>query len=340
MFLRAVNFAVRRFALAALMALGLSAAAQQAIQFSRPVNQDPAVTANSFLPSNHKSPSDFNAPTSLFGNAGPDASFDVLPIGPPVVYPNANNQFQKMLQDRKNWALSTPELILHVPTAESIFGLPDPLEDPKLSPEERYLQRQERASEMAATNGLHGPANLFSRNHDSNQGLFQNLDDRGRSADDPKGLHPGSSFSSPARMQGPFINQNAEIPTDHNQKFDATWASPFQSPEPLPKATPKQLAGMEAFRALMEPPARETKSAGPNFSLPAAPAPDPNLQVLPVFNPAGRSFTPLGNDITRLAPLGGVATPPPAPAKAPPLVAPPPWMSPTLQNPTMPQRQF
>ena len=97
---------------------------------------------------------------------------------------------------------------------------------------------------------------------------------------------------------------------------------------------------MEAFRALMDPPAREKTPAGAGFSLPTVAAPDPNLQFLPVFNPSGRSFTPLGNDITRIAPLAGVTGPAPVPANPPPLVEPPPWMSPSLQNPTMPQRQF
>jgi hypothetical protein len=341
MFSYAVNLAVRRSGLAAVMALGLSATAQQAIQFSKPANQDPALTANSFLPSNHKSPSDFKAPASIFGDGGSDASFDVLPGGPAVVYPNANNQqWQKMLQDRKNWALMTPEQILHVPTPETILGLTDPREDPKLSPEERFLQRQERQSEMAATNGMYRPNGMFSPARDPNQGLFQDSDDRSRLADAPHGPNLGVFGSGPARMQSAFISQNPETPADPNQKFDATWASPFGSPAPLPKPTPAQLAGMERFRAMMEPPVKEKTPAVAGFALPAVPAPDPNLQPLPVFNPSGRSFTPLGNDITKIMPLAGVTGPAPAPAKKPPLVNLPPWMTTGLQNPTMPQRQF
>lgn len=341
MFLCAFNLAARRFALAALLASGLSATAQQAIQFSSPINQDPAVRANSFLPSKHKSPGDFKAPSSLFGNAGPEASYDVLPGGPPVVYPNANNQhWQKVLQDRKNWSLSTPEQILGVPTPESILGLADPLEDSKLSPNERYLQRQERQLEMAATNGLRGPNLMPPQTYDPNKDLFANPEERSRFADAHAGPNPASFSGGPPRIQSAFISQNSENPADQNQKVDVTWASPFGSPEPLPKPTPKQLAGMEAFRALMEPPAREKTPAFGNFALPTVVAPDPNMQAPPVVNPAGRSFTPLGNDITRISPLAGVTGPPPAPAKRTPLVTPPPWMSSSLQNPTLPQRQY
>jgi len=341
MFLCAVNFSARRLALATWLALGLSATAQQAIQFSRPANQDPAASANSFLHSNHKSPGDFKAPSSMFGDTGPEASFDMLPGGPPVVYPNANNQhWQKLLQDRKNWSLSTPEQILGVPTPESILGLTDPREDPKLSPGERYLQRQERQAEMAATNGLRGPNIMASRTYDPNRDLFPNLDERSRFGDAHGGTDPGSFSSGPPRVRSAFISQNPETPADQSQKLDTTWASPFGPTEPLPKSTPKQLAGLEAFRALMEPPAKEKTPAFGNFALPAVAAPSRNLQAPPVFNPAGQSFTPLGNDITRISPLAGVTGPPPAPAKKPPLVTPPPWMSSSLQNPTMPQRQY
>ena len=323
------------------MALGLSAGAQQAIQFSEPAHQDATVTANSFLPPNHKPPGDFNAPSSLFGNPDADVIFDDLPGGPPVAYPNANDlRWQRMLQDRKNWEFMTPAQNLQVPTPESILGLTDPLEDPKLSYEERFLQRQDRQSQMAATNGMRGPNGVYPGGRDPNQGLFQNLDDRSRFGNVPGGPGSGSFSSGPARKRSPFISQNPESPADRNQKFDATWASPFDSPQPRPKSTPAQLAGMEAFRTLMNPPAKEKTPAGAGFSLPAVAAPDPNLQPLPAFNPSGRSFTPLGNDITRIAPLAGVTGPPPAPAKKPPLVELPPWLSPSLQNPTMPQRQF
>jgi hypothetical protein len=100
---------------------------------------------------------------------------------------------------------------------------------------------------------------------------------------------------------------------------------------------------MERFRALMEPPTSEKPPATLNFLLPRVAAPDPNLQAQPLFNPIGRSFTPVENDIakpTGLTPLAGVTGPQPIPAKKPALVQPPPWMSQSPQNATLPQRQF
>jgi len=346
MFLCAVNFSARCAGLAAFTALGLSASAQQSIQFSKPANQDPTTAANSFQPPSHKSPSAFNAPSSsLFGQQGPSVDFDVLPGGPAPIYPNANGaQWQKVLQDRKNWGLMTPAQILGVPTPESILGIADPLEDPNASPEERYLQRQDRDSEMTATNGLHRPSATRLQNDDRNPGQFQDWSDNGRLADTPGSLGPGSINSGQVRNTSPFWIQNSGTPSGVNQKLDPTWASPFGTPEPLPKATPEQLAGMEDFRALLdrEPPQKLPASA--NYYSPAPAPANPFLQSGPGFNPAGHAFTPVLNDIakpTGLAPLAGVTGPLPAPAKKPALVDPPPWMSPSsLQNPTMPQRQF
>lgn len=335
----AVTLAARRSGLAALMALSLSAGAQPVIPFS--ADPDPAATANSFLRSNHKSLGDGKAPWSLFDNSGSDADSNVLPDGPPAAYPNANDlRWQKMLQDRKNWALMTPEQVLQVPTPESIMGLTDPLEDPKLSPEERFMQRQDRQSQLAATNGWRYAQGGYSRDRDPNQGPLQNLDDRSLFENVPGRPGSGSFSSGPAKTRSPFASQHPETPADRNRKLNATWAGPFAAPEPLPKSTPAQLAGMEAFRALMVPPVRGKTPAGAGFSLPNVAAPDPNLQVLPVFSPFGRSCPPVVDGTTRIAPLAGVTGPPPVPAQKPSLVEPPPWLSPSLQNPTMPQRQF
>lgn len=340
----AVNVSARWSGLAALMALGLSAAAQQSIQFSRPANQNPTATANSSLPASHKSPSDFNAPKSLFGDDSATASFDILPTGPAPIIPNSYAlQWQKILQDRKNWALMTPEQILGMPTPESILGITDPRDDPKLSPEERYLQRQDRRMEMAATNGLPRPDGVSLRQQNQDTGLFQNRNDRGLFTDNPSGLSPRPMVSGPARFSSPFLSQNPGASADMNQASDSTWASPFGSPQPPPQSTPEQLQGMERFRALFESPVSAKAPASAGFALPTTATPDPNLQAQPAFNPVGRSATPVLDDIakpTGLAPLAGVTGPLPAPAKKPPLVQPPPWMSQSPQNSIMPQRQF
>lgn len=320
------------------MTLCLPAAAQQTIQFSKPVNQDPAATANAFLPqANHKAPAAFNAPTSLFGN-GPD--FDTLPAPPPVTYnPNAA-QWQKVLEDRKNWSLMTPAQILGVPTPETILGITDPQEN-KLSPEERYLQRQERLSQTGITNALQREDTGLWRKDDATTGPFQPTDDNSQFADSPDGSRRNPTM--PNLNRSPFFNPNQRSLADMNQRMNPTWASPFESPEPLRKTTPEQLAGMERFRAFMQsPPAPDRTPA--SFSAQPAVPPDPFLQSLPPYNPAGHSVAPLRTDITKptgIMPLAGVSGLPPAPAKKAPLVEPPPWMSqPSPQSSTLPQRQY
>ena len=343
-FISVATCALKRCGVGALMATGLPVAAQQSIQFTKPANQDPAVTLNEFLSASHKSPSPVNAPKSLFGD-GPTASFDVLPGSPQMMLnPNAA-QWQKFLQERKNgnWGLMTPAQILGVPTPESILNIVDPQEDPKLSPEERYLKRQERQSQMAITNALLLRANhSLWGNDDKASGVF------GGNASGGLMAEPGGDRSQGipglTANPNPFFNQNPRSSGDVNQKIDTTWTSAFESPEPLVKATPEQLAGMEHFRALLEGTPPPATPASGTFSTQPAPSPDPYMQRLPAsFNPIGRSVAPLGSDFGRptgLSPLSGVTGPQPVPIKPPPLVQAPPWMTQTPQIGTLQQRKF
>src|ERR1035437_1407691 len=119
--------------------------AQQTIQFPKPVDQDQASTANAFMPASTRrnSAGAFNAPAPLFGSRSPEANFDVLPGSSSMNAANANAnamQWQKFLDDRKNWALQTPEEIFGIQTPEQILGITDPKENPKLSLVERFLR--------------------------------------------------------------------------------------------------------------------------------------------------------------------------------------------------------
>lgn len=332
-----VNLATRRLLnVTVWVTLGFSAAAQQTIQFTKPVDKDDSSSkANAFMPEKaHRNPADFNAPTPLFGNQGPSVSFDVLPGSPQRVFPNANAaEWQKSLNDKKNWALMTPEEILGIPTPEKILGIPDPKDDPKLSAEERFLQREEQQSIIGASNALHrANASVWQKN-DLNSEHFQ-TDAQSRFAGTVDGSVPGTT-----RGLNAFFRQSQDGVADANQNLDSAWTSPFNSPVPPPKPTPEQLAGMDRFRALLEPPAQDKAS---QVSQPVI-TPDPNMQVVPVFNPAGQSFTALRNNASLpvgIMPLPGVTGPPPTVAKTPPLVQPPPWMQSPLQSGIMPQRQF
>jgi hypothetical protein len=259
-----------------------------------------------------------------------------------MVNPNAA-QWQKVLNERKNWALMTPEQIMGIPTPESILGIPDPKEDPKLSLEERFLQRQDRQSQMMASNNL-VRANPYLWNNDAAAaGVFQGSDGNGpldKLAPDRPQVGSGLR-ANPA----PFITPTPRPVVGGVPVADNIWASPFGSPEPLPKPTPNQLAGMETFRALLDtaPPPAPTPAAS-TFSSQPAPAVDPFLQQSSTpFNPVGSAPSAVASSITRpagLTPLSGVMAPPPPRPKPPPLVQTPPWMSQTPTMGTFPQRQF
>ena len=343
MHLGPLNLKARWSGLAALAALAVSAAAQQTIQFTKPVDQDPAGKANASLPptSRRNSADAFNAPSSLFGERTPEVNFDVLP-GSQV--PNAAAaanaaQWQKILEDRKNWTLMTQEEIMGVLTPEKILGITDPDDDPKISQVERFLKRRQRLDEAGATNLLHHP--------DASHWRADAADADPRHPSDASSRFAqtlGGSVPELTKNPGVFFdNANPNLPADVNRKTGSIWSSPFGLPEPLPKPTPEQLAGMDRFRALMEPDVAEKAPDASRYSSPAASAPNPILQTLPGYNPVGRSFSTLESDIakpTGLAPLPGAKGPHPVPAKTAPLVQPPPWISDSPQPATPPQRQF
>ena len=347
---RSVQNAAWRCSVAALLIWGRPGAAQQPIQFSTPSKADPAATANSFLPGpGHTPPSAYNAPNSLFGGQ-PGPSFDLLPLGPQPIYLGVNPQAQKAAQQRKNWTYQSMEEILGVPTSESILGIRDPQYDPKLSPEERFLQKLDQQAYHDATNNATLRVDGFSwQNPDGSDRVFGTLDRdhlaNGTANSTGRGS-PGADGTKAAIspfFQNSFF-QNSGPDADRIQRQESSWTSPFDSPGPLPKPSAEQQAGMEKFRAqfLEAPPAPAPVPT--TFGAPQTPAPDPYMQTMPAFNPAGSSFKPLDSDIAKpigLTPLNGVTGPRPAAPKPAPLVQPPPWLlPPSPQNGNVPRRQF
>jgi hypothetical protein len=324
------------------MALSLPALAQQSIQFSQPAKQDPAANANAVLPpSSHSSAGAFNAPGSLFGgNAGPD--FDLLPGGPAPVTQNASPQWQRFLDDKRNWTLLTPEEVLGLPTPEKILGITDPDED-QLSAQDRYLRRQERRSETTVTNNvLRQTDSLLWHPDDPSAKLFQEPDAEGRMPETSRNSLTGRTPPGSTRSLSPIFNPLPKSPTEMNPDIESTWVSPFNVPDQVPKPSPEQLAGMDRFRALMEAPAADKPSLLAGFSAQPLTAPDPNMQ-LPAFNPAGGTIKQLQSDIaapTGLLPLTPVTGQLPPPPKKAAMVQSPPWMSSSPQNAALPQRQF
>ena len=77
-------------------------------------------------------------------------------LGAPT--PDLNPAWQKQQQERSEWSLQTPEEIMGLQTPRQMFGLPE--EDENLSPEERYLHRQNQAKASAAQSLLTQPDRL------------------------------------------------------------------------------------------------------------------------------------------------------------------------------------
>src|SRR5580693_8522200 len=90
--------------------------------------------------------------------------FDLLPGAqtPTPVSPEQVMEWQKLLDNKKNWTLLTPEEILGVPTAEKILGLPEPDDEKNLTVTERYLKRlNDQEQSVSATNALRLQNELF-----------------------------------------------------------------------------------------------------------------------------------------------------------------------------------
>jgi hypothetical protein len=117
---------LKRWLCAVLLAAAWPVAAQEPMVFSKPVDL-PTEKANDFMGDQHRAPGALNSPGSLFGSQ-PQADFDILPGTQPPRQISAEEvkQWQKLLDDKKNWTLLTPEEFMGIPTAEQIMGLPDP----------------------------------------------------------------------------------------------------------------------------------------------------------------------------------------------------------------------
>ena len=311
--------------------------AQPTIQPSKPAAEVTATT-NSFMSPDQRNAADaYNAPKSVFsGQLVPQ--FDILPGAgqPQDISPAAAKQWQKILDGKNKWTLMTPEEIMGVPTPEKILGLPDKSGDDKLTLEQRYLTRQERAASLAATNGYRRLDNPWSHDNPSPFGQKDDNDRYSRPGDRPD--------SGSARFFNQTLSAQPGSLFGASPNEDSKWASAFTLPAPPPKQTPEQLAGMERFRALMEPVAPPDKLVVPRVS--TVPVVDPYLEPVPKFNPNGRSFTPLQSSISRptgIKPLPGITGPYtiPTETRTAGQAKLPPWLSDSQSPPLgMPQRKF
>jgi len=317
---------------ALLLAAAWPAAAQQeSIVFTKPADLS-TEKANDFMGGDHKGPGGLGAPSPFF-NSKPKADYDILPGAqkPRLPSPQEIKQWQKNQDEKKNWTLMTPDQILGIPTKEQILGLPDPYHEENFTVEEKYISRQERQRNFSATNAMSGPGDFLK----PDESPFQspNVRQQKLQQEQRNGMLTASRFGPPS---SPVL--------DASRDSDSIWHSAFNVVPQTPKPDPLQVAAMERFRAMMEPPPVEKPAAPASFGTPA-PVVDRNMQAMPAFNPAGHSFAPLQNNIGRptgLNPLPTITGQRPldnAP-KPKPLVEPPPWLKIDPKTGKPPQRKF
>jgi hypothetical protein len=333
-----VNLAAQRFSLAILLTLGTPAWAQQTVQNPQASDSASGLSSDDQRPS-RTLPENFNPNSSMFGGGG--SSFDVLPAGPqPIIMNNNSAQWRRFLDDRKNWALLTPKEILNVPTPESILNLPDAQDDRNLTAEQKFLKRQDKEFQAEVSTGLRSLRSESDSDSDLKDAWHRNADGESRLVDS---LDSSKSAGPEAlKGRGPFAAHDQSTAAQRNVAY-GTWTSPFGVPITPIKKTPEQLAGLERFRAMMEPLPPDIKpSTSRNTSPLTALSHDADLQSEPPSKEFGRTFSPLENTMgkpTTLQPLPGLGAPAPTPKKVS-WVQPPPWTSQSAQSQTFPQRQF
>ena len=319
----------------------------QPIIFSMPAGEKAATNAPSLWPRLSDRPNfanELRAPVSVFT---PPTRFLPLATRPPVpARSRAETQrLKKLLEERENWALLTPEEILGLDMPENTLRTPGQAgadNQKELTVEERFLERQ-RHSHMAVTNGY--------RNDDSSSGWVSIRNQAGLT---------NAGWLDPARMGLPgaaqiwdrFLNNTPanRLFAGQNEDQSARWFKSLGLPPQPAAPTPEQLAERERFKQLLDPDSSFNATAntlsGDKFFPSPRPLSDTAPNKTPAMNPVVPSLGSLSSGIGRpsgLTPLPGIAGPTNAqPSAALPAWAPqpPPWLVQTPQPFTMPQRKF
>lgn len=340
------NLANRTWLLAGLLCVvAFSAAAQggvssgQASPFAVPGDEGQGQsTANPFS-DNANFADEIQAPSSLFSRGRPAAT---LPP-PQIISPDMN----RVLQNRKNWALMTPEEILGVATPEQILGVkkPEDLATSSLTPEQRFLRRQDAPSaESNNQNNDPSSSSRWSLTKDPNSpNSSDNSDNSGMLA--PQDSTGDSPFANFNRM---LNSSSGKSPFDR-PKNNGNWIqAPVQTADSV-KAMRDQAAEMDRFKRLLDPGEAVSRpmTVLPEYkfdfpaSLPAA-SDNPFAKKRLAPSSYSSSLSPIESPFAKpigLAPLPGIATEAPKKVEAPPAWAPkpPPWMSQQPNPFAMPQ---
>jgi hypothetical protein len=311
----------------ALVTAAVSVPAQQAIVFSKPADTAADTDkADSSQPgtSHLWGAGAYSAPRQLFHDYSPSLP---APAPQPLIINSASTQ--DALNKRKNWTLLTPGQIMGVQTPEQILATSDTKSSGKLSLEEQFLQRESRPAASTATNGR----SMVASWRNDNNPFGGNKDGVGQNPffQPPNSLPGNQDRPDSSRTWKQLLNPMAGNLSGGDRKQESAWNN-FLGQSQTPLQTPDQLAGMERFRALMEPSSPPDKVQTPGrLPVAAAPAVDPFLQKQPQFNPAGRPVAALEDNIGRpkgLQPLPGVSGVPITTPKTKPTwqAQLPPWM--------------
>ena len=261
----------------------------------------------------------------------------------PAISPAQAQRMQRLLDERKNWALLTPEEILGLPTQGKIPGVPD--RDAFGQPKNKtvvaqYYERQEQLRARTNNDNYGAPDSAPRWDFSGSRELPMNPN-----IWTPAGSRPGNSA-----LMNQLLNGTPDSRPAPAQAPERGWSKSFNLPAPPPGPTPEQQAAMEQFRQLLQPHslpggiAKAPALGRPIFSSPSTtpnPAPGQSAVI-----PIGASFTPLSSGIAMPAgvtPLPGLlgqnntALPMLAPEWKPQA---PPWMSSAPQPGAIPQRKF
>ena len=323
--LRCSNLSLLFGGVLSLAAVG-SVAAQESIIFSKPADGGVTEKANSFMDQQpRKAPGGYNAPSGLFGGKA-TADYDILPgaVRPQPLSPEQVRQMQKKFEEQRNWTLLTPEEIMGLPSAEKIMGLPEP--NKNLTPEQRYLKREEQRRGAAATNGL------------MRAGAFGGPDENpfDSAAANQRKKRPGNSGEMPDEFgqSARGVKLSPLQAEQQKRRAESPWGNAFDLPPPTPKVDKEQLAAMERFRALMGPSQPEKPVVAAGFQPVSARGMDSRSPGMQDYNAGGNSFEHVRDSASRpvgVAPLPTVTgftpsmgnTPKPKPKR---LVESPPWV--------------
>ena len=316
----------------------------QAILFSSTDEGD----VNSNMPSLTAKPPgtlDFaNAIQSPSSKSDAASETELLPAPQPTaISPAQAQQMQRLLDERKNWALLTPEQILGLPTPEEILHLADrdALGQPKNGTVvAQYYERQDQLRVRTNIDNYGAADSAPRRDFSGDQDMQMNPN-----IWTPAGGKPGNSA-----LINQFLNGTTDNRSTSAQVTESGWSKSFSLPTPLPGPTPEQQAAMQQFQQSLQPrplsgDATKVPALGNSIfsSSSLAPIPAPGQ---PMMIPIGASFTPLNSGVSTpmaVTPLPGLLGPTNA---APPVFAPewkpqaPPWALSAPQLGVMPQRKF